>query len=181
MMTKLWIELTPQTPRSGHSLADLVDDLTGNLFNLLIYHKAKNGGKQSVFKPLIWNNNAIAWGEDILKVTSTQYCKYWSSTWSVQPPHRPDHINTISTHYLTNLYLFNFQNIRLISSELWTFNNHKYYCFSFIATAEIPGMLLMGRPWPYLLHHLCTLENPIIETLHVDSPFFSWCIVISQG
>lgn len=73
--------------------------------------------------------------------------------------------------YITNLYLFTFQNIRSITCELWSFHSHKYYCFPFIATTEIAAILLMERPWPYLLHRLCTLENPITETLHVDSPF----------
>lgn len=47
---------------------------------------------------------------------------------------------------LHNKSLFTFQNIRLISSELQTFNNQKYYCFPFKATADIPGILLMERP-----------------------------------
>lgn len=112
-------------------------------------------------------------GGNILNVTATRYCIYWSSPWSGKPPHRdrPTSKNTIGTRYITNLHLFTFQNIRSICSELWSFYNHKYYCFPFIVTAEIAGVLPMERSWPYLLHHLCTLENPIIETLHVDSPF----------
>lgn len=52
--------------------------------------------------------------------------------------------DTTDLQFITNLYLFTFQSARSIHDELWSFHNHNYYCFPFLASAKITGGLLIG-------------------------------------